>query len=149
MDGPGTTALFNGPSGIACDGAGNLYVADSHNNSIRKIVLATRAVTTLAGAAGQWGIADGIGSSRALQGADGHRQRRERATFTSPTATPSGRSPSTPRRCRPSSAPLTKTGCSLGALPASLSGVSGVAVLRAGELAIVDASENAVLIGHL
>lgn len=55
-DGIGTEALFNGPRGIAVDGA-NLYVMDSLNNSIRKIVIATRAVTTLAGGS------EGIGAT--------------------------------------------------------------------------------------
>ena len=36
-DGPGTAALFSIPSGITIDSSGNLYVADSQNNRIRKI----------------------------------------------------------------------------------------------------------------
>ena len=45
-DGTGTAALFSGPSGITTDGT-NLYVSDAGNNSIRKIVISTAAVTTL------------------------------------------------------------------------------------------------------
>jgi hypothetical protein len=45
-NGTGTAALFNAPSGIASDGT-NLYVSDTGNNSIRKIVISTIAVTTL------------------------------------------------------------------------------------------------------
>ncbi|MES2951198.1 MAG: hypothetical protein V4858_21910 [Pseudomonadota bacterium] len=36
-DGPGATARFNHPTGIAVDGAGNVYIADSKNAAIRKI----------------------------------------------------------------------------------------------------------------
>ena len=48
----GTAALFNGPSGIACDNSGNIYVSDKGNNQIRKItdgyvsVLAGNGATT-------------------------------------------------------------------------------------------------------
>jgi sugar lactone lactonase YvrE len=38
-DGPGTTALFNEPMGLAVDGSGNVYVADTYNHRIRKITI--------------------------------------------------------------------------------------------------------------
>jgi hypothetical protein len=44
----GTSASFNNPSGITTDGT-NLYVVDHNNHLIRKIVISTGAVTTLAG----------------------------------------------------------------------------------------------------
>ncbi|MHB9116801.1 MAG: NHL repeat-containing protein [Burkholderiales bacterium] len=59
-DGTGTAAKFNGPAGITTDGT-NLYVADTGNNAIRKVVIATGAVTTLAG--GAWGSTDGTGTA--------------------------------------------------------------------------------------
>jgi uncharacterized protein (TIGR03437 family) len=46
-DGSGTAAQFNFPTGIAVDGSGNLYVADSLNLRIRKVT--SGAVTTVAG----------------------------------------------------------------------------------------------------
>jgi sugar lactone lactonase YvrE len=66
-DGTGSAARFNGPMGIACDAAGNLYVADHNNNMIRKI---TRGgdVSTLAGQAGTWGIAGGGGAAARFNG---------------------------------------------------------------------------------
>jgi sugar lactone lactonase YvrE len=61
LDGTGTAAQFNGPRGIATDGT-NLYVTDYSNSTIRKIVLSTAAVTTIAGSVGSPGSADGTGS---------------------------------------------------------------------------------------
>ena len=61
-DGTGTTARFNSPFSITTDGT-NLYVADSGNYTIRKIVIATGEVTTLAGTAGEYGSTDGIGTT--------------------------------------------------------------------------------------
>ena len=58
-DGTGIAASFNLPIGITTDGV-NLYVADYLNNKIRKIVIATGVVTTLAGS-GTAGVADGTG----------------------------------------------------------------------------------------
>jgi hypothetical protein len=60
-DGTGASARFNHPYGITTDGA-NLYVADTWNNTIRKIVIATGGVTTLAGTAGAAGSIDAYGS---------------------------------------------------------------------------------------
>jgi len=63
-DGIGGAASFRDPRGIALSSDGSvLYVADTRNNLIRKIVLATNAVSTLAGHPGFPGIEDGAGSS--------------------------------------------------------------------------------------
>jgi hypothetical protein len=60
-DGNSGIALFNAPSGVTIDGAGNLYVADAGNDTIRKITPAN-IVSTLAGKAGP-GSTDGAGSA--------------------------------------------------------------------------------------
>ena len=61
----GVNALFNGPWGIAVDGATNIYVADTSSSTIRKItpVGANWVVTTIAGLAGSTGTADGTNGS--------------------------------------------------------------------------------------
>jgi DNA-binding beta-propeller fold protein YncE len=60
-DGSGGVAKFNLPFGMALVG-GALYVADTHNHAIRSIDLASGNVTTIAGALGQFGSEDGLGS---------------------------------------------------------------------------------------
>ena len=69
-DGTGAAAQFNHPSGVAVDGAGNVYVADTDNDTIRKVTPAG-AVTTLAGQAGTIGHADGNGTAATFSGPSG------------------------------------------------------------------------------
>lgn len=61
IDGAASMAKFSSPEGIAMDGT-NLYVSDSGNFTVRKIVIATGEVTTLAGSPGESGFANGTGS---------------------------------------------------------------------------------------
>lgn len=69
-DATGAAASFDGPHGVATDGT-NLYLADSDNNTIRKIVIATGVVTTLAGTAGVTGFADATGAAASFDGPHG------------------------------------------------------------------------------
>jgi uncharacterized repeat protein (TIGR01451 family) len=62
VDGTGSDARFNSPWGVAVDSSGNVYVADTYNNTIRKITPAG-VVTTLAGLTGAYGSDDGTGSA--------------------------------------------------------------------------------------
>ena len=59
-----TLAQFNRPTGVACDGNGNVYVADRNNQRVRRIVVATGVVSTMAGSAtGTAGYANGTGAA--------------------------------------------------------------------------------------
>jgi hypothetical protein len=69
-DGTGAAARFLLPSGVAIDGADNIYVADRNNHTIRKIT-AAGAVTTLAGTPGVSGSTDGTGAAARFNGPGG------------------------------------------------------------------------------
>jgi len=61
-DGIGASASFTFPRGIATDKAGNVFVADYGNSTIRKIT-PNGVVTTIAGKAGESNEYDGIGAA--------------------------------------------------------------------------------------
>ncbi len=61
-DGTGGVASFKYPYDVAVDRAGNVYVADHSNYTLRKVT-PDGIVTTLAGLAGSKGSADGTGSA--------------------------------------------------------------------------------------
>jgi kumamolisin len=72
LDGPGGSALFNGPTGLVVDSSNNIYVTDclippqgsnaAGNDLIRKVTSAG-VVSTLAGSAGNAGYANGTGTA--------------------------------------------------------------------------------------
>ena len=141
-DGIGAAARFLRPHGIAVDLANNLYVSEEGNLTIRKIT-AAGVVTTLAGSTGQAGSTDGAGAAARFQSpfsmtvdqagnllvGDANRVRKVTPTGTVSTVvgTASG------------------AGIELGALPATLGRVLGVA-LASDQKRLAISSENAVLL---
>jgi sugar lactone lactonase YvrE len=69
-DGAGSAAQFNLPVGVALDSAGNLYVGDQNNHTIREVTPAG-VVTTLAGQAGVSGFLDATGTNALFHYPDG------------------------------------------------------------------------------
>ena len=70
IDGKMSAARFQYPNAVATDAAGNIYVADSNNHTIRKVTPAGT-VTTIAGLAGSSGYAEGEGSAARFSYPDG------------------------------------------------------------------------------
>lgn len=62
IDGTGTLGRFNSPYGIEREPTGNFVVADTSNNTLRRVTPAG-VVTTIAGLAGSSGTADGTGNT--------------------------------------------------------------------------------------
>ena len=61
-DGLGSAARFNSPKGLALDRQGSVYIADSENQTIRRITTDGR-VSTLVGKPGKRGTVDGQGGA--------------------------------------------------------------------------------------
>jgi hypothetical protein len=75
-DGTGAVARFNSPVGIAVDGSGNVYIADTGNRTVRKMTSAG-AVTTIAGTPKVTGTVNGTGAAALFElpigvGVDSH-----------------------------------------------------------------------------
>ena len=69
---PALRARFFGPAGVIADPAGNVYVADTHNDVIRKIANdANRTVTTIAGVFHNGALTDGVGAAARLNNPTG------------------------------------------------------------------------------
>jgi sugar lactone lactonase YvrE len=59
-NGPATQAGFSFPRGVAVDSSGNIFVADTLNNRIRKVDASTKIVTTYAGNGADQGSVDNV-----------------------------------------------------------------------------------------
>ncbi len=96
LNGTGSSARFFQPYGVAVDADGTVFVADSSNATVRKITPAGQ-VTTVAGATGQFGSADGTGDDALFDGfigialdSDGNLYAANRVTHTVRKITPDG-----------------------------------------------------------
>jgi len=69
-NGNGAAARFNSPAGVAVDAAGNVYVSDKLNHTIRKIS-ASGVVSTFAGSPGTYGFVDASGTSARFHNPNG------------------------------------------------------------------------------
>ena len=140
-------AQFDYPHGLASDGASALYVADSNNNTIRRIDLDTEQVTTLAGSPSEYGTEDGVGNAARFDHPtdlvyDGHGALYAVDAFNS-----------TIRRIVLATGEVTtmvgtagRAGVKLGPLVGGLIEPKGLTVLPSGDLAI--SSEQAILLAR-
>jgi sugar lactone lactonase YvrE len=66
--GPATSARINNDAGVALDSSGNIYIADTWNNCVRKVTVSTGVITTIAGdAAGGYAGDGGAATSARLE----------------------------------------------------------------------------------
>ena len=64
-NGLATSAELNGSAGVALDAAGNMYIAEYLNNTIRKVAAGTGIITTVAGTGTQGNTGDGFAATSA------------------------------------------------------------------------------------
>ena len=146
-DGTNSDARFEWPEGLTVDPAGNVFVADTGNSTIRKVTPAG-VVTTIAGSPGRSGSADGTGSAARFNFPSGIAVDNAGNLFVTE------RLNNTIRRITPSGV-VTTIGGLAGAtgstdevgLAARFSNPSGIAVDNAGVLYIADSSNNHIVKG--
>jgi sugar lactone lactonase YvrE len=143
-DGTGPAASFDGPGGLALDAAGNLYVADSANNTIRKITPAG-VVSTFAGKAGPAGNADGPAATARFSFPVGLAFDAGGNLFVADQGNSLVRKITTAGVVSTVAGQRGKRGVVPGALPATLNKPFGLLVGKQGELYVTDIAENLVL----
>ena len=150
--GAAIAARLNKPTGVAVDGAGNLFIADQVNDRIRRVAASTGLITTMAGTdtvsfSGDGGAATAAGLSGptgvAVDGAGnlfiadrGNNRIRRVAASTGLITTVAGTNTDTDT--------VSFSGDGGAATAALLSGPTGVAVDRAGNLFIADTYNNRI-----
>lgn len=138
-DGNASVARFNQPQGMVADAAGNIYVADRDNHTIRKIT-PPGVVSTLAGVAGQNGAADGVGSTARFNSPSAISIDSSGNLYVSDTNNHTVRLISPDGRVSTVAGKAGNMGVRLGSLPGSLALPSAIAVSAKGVLYINSAS---------
>jgi sugar lactone lactonase YvrE len=146
-NGSGSAALFNSPQAITADSAGNLYIADTFNDSIREIS-SSGAVTTLAGSAGNPGSDDGTGSAARFYHPSGIAIDGLGNLYIADTLNQTIRTITAAGTVTTSAGAPQSEGVMLGALPGSINQPSGLALLAGPgtSLIVADPAENSILL---
>jgi sugar lactone lactonase YvrE len=140
-DGTGTAAQFTSPGVIVIDSSGTIYLTDG--NAIREIS-PSAAVTTLAGSQVA-GSTDGAGVSATFSGPYGLAVGAAGSLYVSDTSNHEIRKITAGGVVTTIAGSTTRTGVSVGLLPASLNRPLGIGYFG-GALYIVDSAENSILV---
>ena len=150
VDGQGAAARFSRPSDLTLDAKGNLYVADTYNNAVRKIT-PDGAVTTLVGFSGESGSADGAAKAAQFSHPQGIAIDRNGALYVSDTEN------ETIRRISPEGVVTTLAGRT-GDFSSSADGIGedarfyeprGIAVDAKGRVYVADRMNSTIRLGQL